>query len=114
MTSSSVETLGKKMPSQIDPLRHEPATLLQDTTDIEAGSTLSQAAGNTNPTTLEKLAQLNYQMGNYHQAVQLSRQLIRSRRATVGDQHQDYASALNNLATVYVAMGEHPIAEPLM
>lgn len=63
---------------------------------------------------LNKLALLCYNLGDYRKAEPLLRQALEIRRQVQGELHPDYASILNNLATVYSSMGEDAKAEPLL
>ena len=52
-------------------------------------------------------------MGRHAEAEPLYLQAMEIRRTALGEQHPDYATSLNNLAALYVAMGRHAEAEPL-
>ncbi|MGO9088936.1 MAG: tetratricopeptide repeat protein [Candidatus Sulfotelmatobacter sp.] len=54
-----------------------------------------------------------YQQGKYADAVPLAQRLIEIRKRTVGEDHPDYAAALNWLAQIYNAQGQYDDAEPL-
>ena len=46
-------------------------------------------------------------MGRYEEAEPLYRQALQIGRETLGEGHPDYATRLNNLATLLVATGRH-------
>jgi CHAT domain-containing protein len=53
-------------------------------------------------------------MGEYAQAEPLYQQALQIRKATLGENHPDYAKSLNNLAVLYQNMGKYAQAEPLL
>ncbi len=62
---------------------------------------------------LNTLAALYYNMGEYSKAEPLLEQALAISRAVLGEQHPDVATSLNNLAVLYEEMGEYSKAEPL-
>ncbi len=52
-------------------------------------------------------------MGNYSAALPLYEKSLQIRKEAVGENHLDYASSLNNLATLYLKMGKYSEALPL-
>ena len=60
----------------------------------------------------QQIVQL-YQQGQYDQALIIARQVIEIRRATLSEEHPDFATSLNNLAVLYDSMGDYAQAEPL-
>ena len=50
---------------------------------------------------------------DYAAAEPLYRKALDSAIATLGENHQDYAATLNNLAGLYQSMGNYAAAEPL-
>jgi tetratricopeptide (TPR) repeat protein len=62
---------------------------------------------------LNNLANLYGEMGDYASAVPLCRQALDIRRAALGEGHSSYATSLNNLAGLYQDMGDHAAALPL-
>ena len=52
-------------------------------------------------------------MGRHAEAEPLHVQATEILRAALGERHPDYATSLNNLASLYQAMGRHAEAEPL-
>jgi CHAT domain-containing protein len=75
-----------------------------------------RALGENHPdyaTSLNNLALLYEDIGDYTRAEPLLKQAMEIRRKTLGENHPDYATGLNNLAGVYLAMGNYARAEPL-
>ena len=62
---------------------------------------------------LNNLAILYQEMGDYAAAEPLYRQAMEIHRAALGEGHPDYATSLNNLALLYRPMGDYAAAEPL-
>lgn len=54
-----------------------------------------------------------YQQGQYDRAVVVAKQALAVAETTVGLEHLDVATSLNNLAEVYRAQGAYAQAEPL-
>jgi uncharacterized protein HemY len=52
-------------------------------------------------------------MGRHAEAEPLYKQATEIHREALGEQHPDYATSLNNLASLYDAMGRHAEAESL-
>ncbi len=52
-------------------------------------------------------------MGQYEQALPLHQQALEIRGKSLGTDHPDYASSLNNLALLYGSMGQYEQALPL-
>lgn len=55
----------------------------------------------------------HFQQGTFQEAMPLAQQVLDIRRELLGEQHVDYAQALNNLASLNFALGEVSKAEPL-
>ena len=53
------------------------------------------------------------EVGQYEEAEPLYREAIEIDKATIGEEHPDYATRLNNLAELLRAMGRYAEAEPL-
>jgi CHAT domain-containing protein/tetratricopeptide (TPR) repeat protein len=53
-------------------------------------------------------------MGNYAQAEPLLKEALEINRKALGEDHPDFATSLNNLATLYDSMGNYTQAEPLL
>jgi tetratricopeptide (TPR) repeat protein len=64
--------------------------------------------------TLSNLADLYRHMGDYASAEPLLHRAVESCRASVGEDHPDYATALNYLANFSRSTGKHAAAEPLL
>jgi CHAT domain-containing protein/Tfp pilus assembly protein PilF len=62
---------------------------------------------------LNNLAVLYREMGDYAKAEPLYRQALEIKKRVLGENHPDYAASLNNLAISYHAMGNYAKAEPL-
>ena len=62
---------------------------------------------------LNNLAVLYQDMGEYAKAEPLYQEALRIRQKVLGPEHPDTAQSLNNLAALYRAMGEYAKAEPL-
>ena len=62
---------------------------------------------------LNNLAMLYRETGDYAAAEPLFRQALEIRRAALGEGHPDYAISLNSLASLYHVMGDYAAAEPL-
>jgi tetratricopeptide (TPR) repeat protein/CHAT domain-containing protein len=54
-----------------------------------------------------------YEQGQYPQAVSLAAQALELARIHLGENHPDTATSLNNLAELYVSMGDYEAALPL-
>jgi tetratricopeptide (TPR) repeat protein/CHAT domain-containing protein len=54
-----------------------------------------------------------FQQGKYTEAIPVAQQLLDIRKRTVGEDHPDYAAALNDLAQLYSSQGQYSDAEPL-
>ena len=52
-------------------------------------------------------------MGEYKSAESIYKQVLEIIKSTLGEEHPDYASALNNLGILYREMGDYKLAEPL-
>jgi CHAT domain-containing protein/tetratricopeptide (TPR) repeat protein len=61
----------------------------------------------------EEVVQL-YRQGRYAEAVPLAREVLATRKAVLGERHNDYASSLNILGMLYRDMGEYGRALPLL
>ena len=64
-------------------------------------------------TSLNNLAALHQEMGEYEQALPLCKEAKEIYKKALGEQHPDYASSLNNLAALHQEMGEYEQALPL-
>ena len=62
---------------------------------------------------LNNLAVLYRETGDYAAAEPLFRQAMEIRRAALGEGHPNYADSLNSLASLYHVMGDYAAAEPL-
>jgi CHAT domain-containing protein/tetratricopeptide (TPR) repeat protein len=62
---------------------------------------------------LNNLGLLYYSMGEYAKAEPLYREALGITKASLGEEHPDYARGLNNLGLLYYSMGEYAKAEPL-
>ena len=68
---------------------------------------------------LDRAEQLNqqcvtdYDSGNYEQAIEAASKAAVIRKKTLGQEHPEYATTLNNLASLYKSMGDYARAEPL-
>jgi CHAT domain-containing protein/Tfp pilus assembly protein PilF len=62
---------------------------------------------------LNNLAILYYQMGQYDKALPLYEQALAIRKKVLGEEHRGYANSLNNLAILYYQMGQYDKALPL-
>ena len=62
---------------------------------------------------LNNLAVLYNDMGDYAKAEPLYRQALAIRKEVLGEKHPEYAQSLNNLAGLYENMGDYAKAEPL-
>ena len=62
---------------------------------------------------LNGLAEVYRLTGDYAQAKQFFRQVLEIRKVTPGENHPDYASALNNMGLLYTSMDEYSKAEPV-
>ena len=62
---------------------------------------------------LNNLAELYQDMGEYAKAEPLYQEALRIRQKVLGPEHPDTATSLNNLAVLYQDMGEYAKAEPL-
>jgi tetratricopeptide (TPR) repeat protein len=69
---------------------------------------------NNSVRTLSHLADLKRHMGDYASAESLLHRAVESCRAALGEDHPDYATAMNYLANLYRSMGNHASAEPLL
>src|SRR5207244_3763679 len=65
-------------------------------------------------TTLNNVAELYHDQGNYAQAEPLMKRALAICEQVLGTQHPDTAGSLNNLAELYYAQGNYAQAEPLM
>ncbi len=54
-----------------------------------------------------------YRAGKYSEAIPIARRLLELREKTLGQEHPNTATSLNNLALLYKAMGDYAKAEPL-
>ena len=54
-----------------------------------------------------------YQEGRIAEAIPLATRLLEKRKSSLGPEHPDVATSLNNLAKLYKAMGDYERAEPL-
>jgi len=61
----------------------------------------------------DKLAQVYLKQGEYSKALPLVEQALQLREQTLGRQHPDTATSLNNLAYLYYLQGEYDRALPL-
>ena len=64
-------------------------------------------------TSLNNLAELYQDMGEYAKAEPLLQEALRIRQKVLGSEHPDTATSLNNLAELYRVFGEYAKAEPL-
>src|SRR5206468_1061470 len=82
---------------------------------VEACNLARQQLGNSDPyaTSLNNLAMLYKEMGDYPAAEPIFQQSLEIRRRVLGENHPDYAASLNNLAVLYQDMGNYAAAEPL-
>ena len=60
----------------------------------------------------DQLVQL-YRQGKYAEAIPLAQRVLSIREKTLGPEHPDAATSLNNLAELYSAMGKYATAELL-
>jgi CHAT domain-containing protein/tetratricopeptide (TPR) repeat protein len=60
------------------------------------------------------LVRLYKKIGSYAAAEPLLREVLEIRRETLGEQHPDYATTLNDLADLHKKMGAYTAAEPLL
>ena len=60
----------------------------------------------------KRVTELN-KAGRYSDAVPIAQQVLAIREKTLGRDHPDVATALNNLATLYFNQSRYPDAEPL-
>ena len=65
------------------------------------------------PTSLNNLANLYKDMGQYAKAEPLYQRSLKIRESKLGPDHPDVATSLNNLAALYADMGQYAKAEPL-
>jgi tetratricopeptide (TPR) repeat protein len=75
-----------------------------------------KALGPEHPDTassLNNLANLCRQMGDYARAEPLFEQALQIRKKALGPEHSDTAQSINNLAALYYQMGAYEKAEPL-
>ena len=75
-----------------------------------------QSLGEKHPdyaTSLNNLAMLYQDMGDYVKAEPLFQKALEIYKQTLGEKHPDYAASLNNLALLYKSMGDYAKAEPL-
>ena len=82
----------------------------------EAVEVLRKLLGEKHPdyaTSLNNLALLYQDMGDYKAALPLHKQALTITKEAVGEQHSSYAVSLNNLALLYQDMGDHKAALPL-
>jgi hypothetical protein len=54
-----------------------------------------------------------YQAGQFEQALPVAREVCSLVRQSVGERHPDFAQSLDNLAGLYLALGDHAAALPL-
>lgn len=54
-----------------------------------------------------------YREGRYKEAIPIAEQALAIREKSLGPEHPDVATSLNNLAELYRALGDYPKAEPL-
>ena len=52
--------------------------------------------------------------GSYNEALDVAEQQMRLLRENYGEGHHEYATSMNNVATLYQALGRHRDAEPLL
>ena len=64
-------------------------------------------------TSLNNLAELYRDQGQYAQAEPLYKRSLAIREKALGPDHPDVATSLNNLAVLYNAQGQYAQAEPL-
>ncbi|QDT96282.1 FxSxx-COOH system tetratricopeptide repeat protein [Gimesia aquarii] len=62
---------------------------------------------------LGKQANYFYQVGEYEEAEPLYLQAMEISRTVLGENHPDFATSLNNLASLYTSQGRYEEAEPL-
>jgi CHAT domain-containing protein/tetratricopeptide (TPR) repeat protein len=82
----------------------------------QATDELKRLLGDKDPryvASLNNLAELFREKGDYARAEPLHRQALEIRKATLGDKHPLYAVSLNSLAELYRQMGNYAQAEPL-
>jgi len=63
--------------------------------------------------TLNQTTRKLYSQGHYSEAAKVARQALSVAKRTVGPNHPDYATSLNNLALLYSRLGRYDKAEPL-
>jgi tetratricopeptide (TPR) repeat protein len=63
--------------------------------------------------TLQQEARKLYRAGKYDQAVVVAKKALELAEKSVGPNHPDVATSLNNLAGIYRAQGQYAQAEPL-
>ncbi|QQS30005.1 MAG: tetratricopeptide repeat protein [Sphingobacteriales bacterium] len=63
--------------------------------------------------TINNLALLCSNNGNYEQSELLNKQALEIMEKVLGEEHPDYATSLNNLALLYQNMGKYEQSEPL-
>ncbi|MCC5945011.1 MAG: CHAT domain-containing protein [Bernardetiaceae bacterium] len=66
-----------------------------------------------NARSLNNLATVYHNMGNYAQVDPLYREALKIYKETLGEKHPDYTLSLNNLAILYMNMGNYAQAETL-
>lgn len=69
--------------------------------------------GNADPEGLQDQIYRLYANGRFAEAIPLSARLLRQQEKTLGPDHPDVATSLNNLALLYNTMGDYARAEPL-
>ena len=52
--------------------------------------------------------------GSYNEALDVAEQQMRLLKESYGEGHHEYATAMNNVATLYQALGRYTQAEPLL
>ena len=52
--------------------------------------------------------------GQYNDALNVAEQQMRLLREAYGENHHEYATAMNNVATLYQAIGRYSQAEPML
>ncbi len=63
---------------------------------------------------MEALAKTHVELGQYEEAEKLYLNVKALRKEVLGENHLDYATALDNLAVLYQLMGKYAQAEPLL
>jgi tetratricopeptide (TPR) repeat protein len=70
-------------------------------------------ARDNDPDVLNRQVLKLYQQGKYQEAIPLAKRLLAMEKGTLGPNHPDTATSLNNLALLYDAQGRYAEAEPL-